>query len=128
MPLRPDADLSQLWPPFAQAVTAWLIPWCDYYGLRGTIVSGYRSFDEQDQLYRLGRSQWQYSQRVKLKGTQGSVTDAPPGESPHNYGLAVDVEGPDQARIIDVGRWLGFGTVSWDPAHLEYPNWRSLLG
>jgi len=56
------------------------------------------------------------------------VTDAWAGQSPHNYGLAVDIEGPDQASIIDIGRQLGFGTVSWDPAHLEYPNWRSLLG
>jgi hypothetical protein len=126
--LDPGLALGQLWPPFASAVQNWLMPWVEYYGLRGTIVSGYRSFAEQDQLYRLGRSQWQYSQHVKLQGTQGSVTDAWAGQSPHNYGLAVDIEGPDQAAIISIGKQLGFGTVSWDPAHLEYPNWRSLLG
>lgn len=121
-------QLGQLWPPFASAVQGWLIPWVDYYGLRGQIVSGYRSLEEQDRLYRLGRSPYQYSNHVYLRGTQGSVTDAWAGQSAHNYGLAVDIEGPDQAQIIEIGRQLGFGTVSWDPAHLEYPNWRSLLG
>lgn len=126
--LDPGMMLSGLWQPFASAVNGWLIPWANYYGLRGTIVSGYRSMEEQDRLYRLGRSQYQYSAQIKLHGTQGSVTDAPAGQSAHNYGLAVDIEGPDQAQIIEIGRQLGFGTVSWDPAHLEYPNWRSLLG
>jgi hypothetical protein len=126
--LDPGLNLTQLWGPFASAVQGWLMPWVEYYSLRGTIVSGYRSFDEQDALYRLGRSKWQYDQHVYLHGTQGSVTDAWAGASAHNYGLAIDIEGPDQAAIVDIGRQLGFGTVSWDPAHLEYPNWKSLLG
>lgn len=126
--LRPSLYLARLYPPFASAVSDWLVPYCEYYGLEGEVVSGFRSMAEQDALYRLGRSQYQYENQIKLHGTQGSVTDAPPGQSAHNYGLAIDVEGRDQSRIVAVGRWLGFGTVSWDPAHLEYPNWRSLLG
>jgi hypothetical protein len=112
---------------FSDAVRNWLIPWCDYLGLAGQIVSGYRDNAEQDRLYRLGRSPYQYSARTKLHGAQGSVTDAPAGYSAHNYGLAIDVEGPDQSQILEVARQLGFGLVSWDPAHIEHPQFAAFL-
>jgi hypothetical protein len=119
--------LSGLWPPFREVVTEYLQPWVEYFGLEGRIVSGFRSIEEQDALFHLGRTQAQYNARVRLQGRNGSVTDAPPGSSAHNYGLAIDVEGRNQSEIIQVGAALGFGTVSWDPAHLEWPNWQALL-
>lgn len=117
---------SGLWPPFAAAVT-YLQAWCSHLGLRGSVVSGYRSPEEQAELYAQGRTPLEISRRVSKRGQGGAVTDAPPGSSAHNYGLAVDVEGPDQLEIVELARQMGFGTVSWDPAHLEWPNWQQLV-
>jgi LAS superfamily LD-carboxypeptidase LdcB len=118
--------LSGLWPPFSEAVQ-YLLAWAQYYQLEGSIVSGYRSIAEQDALYRQGRTSDQIARRVALHGAGGSVTDAPGGQSAHNYGLAVDIEGPHQAQIIELARAIGFGTVSWDPAHIEWPRWATLV-
>lgn len=118
--------LSGLWPPF-QAAVQYLLEWCNQEGLEGQIVSGYRSFQEQATLYRLGRTADQVRRRVAMHGANGAVTDAPPGASAHNYGLAVDIEGRDQTLIIQLAAVIGFGTVSWDPAHIEWPHWSNLL-
>lgn len=122
----PRSIASSLWPPFATAVD-YLKAWCDYLNLRGTITSGFRSLEEQAKLYAIGRTPAEIAGRVSKQGKGGSVTDAPPGTSAHNYGLAVDIEGPDQASIIQLAKAMGFGTVSWDPAHVEWPNWRTLI-
>lgn len=121
--------LSGLWPPFAEAVRT-LDLWCQYYGLSLVLVSGFRSNEEQAQLYAQGRSSAEIRQQVKKQGKGGSVTDAPPGYSAHNYGLAVDLD-PDSRDFkscFQLAQQLGFGTVSWDPDHLEWPQWRSLVG
>lgn len=118
--------LSGLWPPFAEAVR-YLQIYADHYGLQASIVSGYRSMEEQRLLYAKGRTPAEITKRVSKRGTGGAVTDAPPGSSAHNYGLAVDIEGRDQSTVILLGKAIGFGTVSWDPAHLEWPNWQRLL-
>lgn len=116
--------LSGLWPPFAGAVL-YLLQWADYYRLEGQIVSGYRSLEEQRQLYAQGRTPQEIAQRVSKRGSGGSVTDAPPGSSAHNYGLAVDF---DNKAIRDLAAEIGFGTVSWDLGHVEWPGWQHLLG
>ena len=126
MALSGTSYLFGLWPPMADAVR-YLQAWCEYYGLQGEIVSGFRSMEEQAALYQLGRSPAEVQARVHKQGRGGAVTDAPPGQSAHNWGLAVDVEGRDQAQIIQLGAAIGFGTVSWDPAHLEWPSWQSLI-
>lgn len=118
--------LSGLWPPFSDAVR-YLQAWCEFYSLNAQIVSGYRSIEEQAALYAKGRTPSEVAQRVRKQGHGGAVTDAPPGDSAHNYGLAVDVEGPDQRAVISIAQQLGFGTVSWDPAHIEWPGWQSLI-
>jgi len=121
--------LSGLWPPFAAAVR-YLDAWCQFYGLTMVIVSGYRSTQEQTQLYAQGRTQAEILNRTKKFGQGGSVTDAPPGLSAHNYGLAVDLdtESLDFASVKQLAQQIGFGTVSWDPAHIEWPQWRALVG
>lgn len=58
------------------------------------ITQGLRTFKEQDQLYAIGRTK-----------PGKKVTNAKPGQSIHNYGLAVDI-----CLIID-GK-----TASWDTA------------
>lgn len=117
--------LSGLWPPMAEAVR-YLLQWCQYYNLQGQIVSGFRSNQEQAALYAKGRTAYEVQQRISKGGAGGAVTDAPPGYSAHNYGLAVDIEGADQRAIISLARQIGFGTVSWDPAHIEWPGWQHL--
>lgn len=116
--------VSGLWPPFAGAVL-YLLQWADHYQLTGSIVSGYRSYQEQRDLYAQGRTPAEIANRVSKRGTGGTVTDAWPGSSAHNYGLAVDF---DNKAIRDLAAEIGFGTVSWDPGHVEWPNWKSLLG
>jgi D-alanyl-D-alanine carboxypeptidase len=118
--------LSGLWPPFSEAVE-YLLAYAQSYQLEGTIVSGYRSLQEQTLLYSQGRTLDQITNQVALRGAGNSVTDAPAGQSAHNFGLAIDVEGPDRDRIVSLAGALGFGTVSWDPEHIEWPNWRMLL-
>lgn len=119
--------LSGLWPPFAEAVR-YLLAYCEYYGLDVTLTSGYRSSEEQQRLYALGRTPLEIAQRVKKRGTGGSVTDAPPGYSAHNYGLAVDVESRQLQSVMALAKEIGFGTVSWDPDHIEWPGWQQLVG
>ena len=118
--------LGGLWPPMSDAVR-FLIAWCDYYGLQAEIVSGFRSLEEQASLYKIGRTPNEVAARARKQGRGGSVTDAAPGESAHNFGLAVDFEGRDQAAVISIARQIGFGLVSWDPAHVEWPSWQSLV-
>ena len=120
------SHLYGLWPPFAEAVR-YLLQWSSYYQYQGSLTSGFRSGSEQANLYAQGRTPYEIANRVSKQGAGGSVTDAPPGSSAHNYGLAVDVEGRDQGSIIQLARVIGFGTVSWDAAHIEWPNWRQLL-
>lgn len=50
-------------------------------GFKVKVVSGYRSIEEQDKLYKIGR----YGDKRKI------VTNAMGGSSYHNYGLAVDL-------------------------------------
>jgi hypothetical protein len=119
--------LSGLWPPFAEAVR-YLSAYASYYNYQGAVSSGFRSSAEQATLYAQGRSPYEVTHQIPKRLGIDVVTNAPAGHSAHNYGLAVDVEGRDQAAIVSLARELGFGTVSGDPAHLEWPNWKSLLG
>lgn len=121
--------LSSLWPPFAQAVQI-LDQYCQAYGLTLVLASGYRGSEEQAKLYALGRTPSEIASHVHKHGGGGAVTDAPPGYSPHNYGLAVDLDSDsrDFESCKQIAVALGFGTVSWDPPHLEWPGWRSLVG
>ena len=126
MALSGTSYLSGLWPPFSSAVR-YLQAYCSFYNLEASIVSGLRSNQEQARLYAQGRTPDEVARHVSKQGTGGAVTDAGPGESAHNYGLAVDVEGRDQAAVVQLARAIGFGTVSWDPAHIEWPGWKSLV-
>lgn len=119
--------LYGLWPPMSEAVR-YLLAYAAYYNYEGQLVSGLRSNQEQARLYALGRTPDEVRRQVSKQGRDGTVTDAPPGTSAHNYGLAVDVEGRNQRDIIALARAIGFATVTWDPAHIEWPGWRSLVG
>lgn len=72
------------------------------------IVQAFRSFPEQDALYAIGRT-------VKGSGAKPGlpmgqiVTKARAGQSPHNYGLAVDF-----AILYDKDQNGTFEDLSWD--------------
>lgn len=78
-----------------------------------TIVSGYRSLEEQERLYRQGR-----------EDPGPIVTNAKPGTSWHNYALAFDVTPPSEAAGLEgerLGlRWGGRFESFPDPNHFEY--------
>jgi uncharacterized protein YcbK (DUF882 family) len=121
--------LSGLDSRFSNALV-WLDNWLSDYGVELRIVSGFRSLQEQEALYAQGRTSAEIRERVHKQGRGGAVTDAPPGQSAHNYGLAVDLDpdDPNTPTIREIAKLFGFGTVSWDPDHLEYPNWRQTAG
>jgi D-alanyl-D-alanine carboxypeptidase-like protein len=118
--------LSGLDPRFAGPVR-WLQERCYYAGAEARIVSGRRSWSEQQALWLKNRTPYEVAHPSKLRGAHGTVTDARPGESPHNYGMAIDLEGTHWREIVAFARSAGFGTIDWDPGHLEHPYWRMLV-
>jgi len=91
-------------------------------GLRAVITSGYRSLAKQRTLYNRYR--------------RGGPLAAAPGNSAHNFGLAVDIAFPGEPRTsrhyatmhrIAKGyglRPLGAAQRAVDPYHVEVPEWR----
>lgn len=108
------SKLDQLKPWLAPYVRS-MIAYLGNYGVGGKVYDVYRSCAEQDRRFALGD------------------TKARCGESAHQYGLAFDfvvAEGEQSQRQRDVQafwRQLGFTTIDWDPAHVEYPNWRRFI-
>lgn len=102
-------------------------------GYQAFITDGYRSNEEQNQLYAQGRS---------IPGN--IVTNAKAGESPHNYGLAIDIafrpDGSNKAEwntemyqkiqtlANELGlTWGGSWTGFTDKPHYELKNWRDII-
>lgn len=71
-------DWGYIYPPFRDACFG-LAARCQAKGVDYYAISGYRSFPEQAKLYFQGRTK-----------PGPKVTNARPGQSAHNYGLAVD--------------------------------------
>lgn len=82
--------------PMVKEYTSELITRCYKEGIRVQISSGFRSFEEQAHIYGQGRSSYVYKgkQYGRLKDGNGKrlsiVSNAKPGSSIHNYGLAID--------------------------------------
>ena len=91
-------------------------------GIQLAILETVRSPERQAQLYAQGR-------------TAGGkiVTYAKPYESPHQWGLAVDVKPiPDTAanwrEVRHQATRIGWGLLGeWDPGHLQHPAWPRVL-
>jgi peptidoglycan L-alanyl-D-glutamate endopeptidase CwlK len=71
-------SLADLAPPFRERAVDWLSE-CVHSGLDILITCTFRPFHEQADLYAIGRT---------VPGRR--VTNAKPGQSAHNYGLALD--------------------------------------
>jgi len=89
----------------------------DWYGIPVTITSGFRSYQEQDRLYK------------RFLSGRARFPAAPPGRSAHGYGLAFDsVVAP---RFLDawdlIRQYVGFSTSRSDEVHAVVPNWRNFI-
>jgi peptidoglycan L-alanyl-D-glutamate endopeptidase CwlK len=88
---------TEINPNFITQVNECFIPTAAVYGYTLRITSGFRSLDEQVELFEQGRT---------IDGH--IVTEAMPGKSIHNYGYAVDVADRNSAFEID---WEKLGRI-----------------
>jgi hypothetical protein len=117
-----------LQPDFKEKVIRWYEE-CKEEGIKILVYCGYRSNEDQEKLYKQGRS---------VKGKK--VTNARAGQSFHNYGRAIDFvpvkngesSWDDTASYIKaqrIGKEFGLRPISWELPHLEdsgFKNWREL--
>jgi peptidoglycan L-alanyl-D-glutamate endopeptidase CwlK len=75
-----------------------LLNLCILEGLNVGVVAGLRSFEEQDKIYAQGRT-----------APGKIVTNAPPGFSWHNYGIAADITFKDEK-----GKFVWRDSDRWD--------------
>ena len=99
------------------------------------ITSGYRSNEEQAKLYGQGRANYVYKGKQYANPSASIVTNAKPGTSNHNYGLAVDYvivkeDGKDVSWVVDdkwkrvaeIGKQLGFKWGGDWRSFKDYPH------
>lgn len=127
MSSRKIEDLNQIFQPMVRSLLTKGQEAIASSGWTLFITDGFRSFEEQTQLYNQGRI------------TPGSiVTNAKAGQSAHNFGLAVDLafqkagvlsySADLYAPIYKIARSLGFELgADWagfvDKPHFEHPQW-----
>lgn len=137
MDARSLTNINTLHPKLRQLATkAWYeVQLAMPDGVQVIVIQGLRTFGESNALYAKGRT-----------APGPVVTDAPAGESYHNYGLAFDfamitngkndyVVGPNWMKVVEIMKAAGF---AWggdfedlkDYPHFEMTfghNWRDLL-
>ncbi len=91
--------IGDLHPKFQPLVRRFLEA-CKQAGIDLIITSGLRTFEEQAQLYAQGRT---------APGRR--VTNAKPGDSWHNYGLAIDVVAVRGTKALWNGPWEQIGML-----------------
>lgn len=124
--------IKDLHPQFQELVTKLLAITNPKLGeYEAYITDGFRSFAEQTELYAKGRT-----------APGKIVTNAKAGQSPHNYGLAVDIafrkggkglfyDVEPYKKLYDEARKLGFELgADWtgfqDKPHFEHPQWEKI--
>lgn len=103
-------------------------------------TDGLRTNEEQAVLYGKGRSSYIYNGKQYASPKEKIVTNSKPGQSMHNYGLALDfvtcdgfgknidyIVGPKWRRAAEIAKELGFiWGGDWksfvDTPHIEYSN------
>jgi hypothetical protein len=136
-------SLDLLHPLFRPRVLEWLDDCAiDPMSLKVVVTCTIRTFEEQAVIWTWGRTVQNPNFRPSVRYPLGPVaTKAKPGESAHQYGLAVDAyptqfgklvldgKSPLFTRMIELG--IARNMVSLQPfeyAHLEMPNWRNYIG
>jgi len=130
MSSRKIEDLHQIFQPMVRSLIEQGQQAIASTGWTFFITDGFRSFIEQTELYARGRTK-----PGKI------VTNALAGQSPHNYGLAVDCAFQKSgnlsydptlyAKIYPIARTLGFELgADWvgftDKPHFEHPQWEKI--
>lgn len=82
--------------------------------IRPRVTSVRRSWGEQEELY------------ANYQRGLSKFPANPPGDSPHQYGVAWDsvVPAQDQELWDQIRSSLGWKLYPHDPVHAEFPNWR----
>lgn len=113
---RPVAFPTEINQNFLVQVNECFFPVAAIYGYTLRITSGYRSLEEQDQLYEQGRT---------INGH--IVTEAPAGKSIHNFGFAIDIVDRwheyriKWERLVKIAEYCGLESgEDGDIAHFEY--------
>jgi peptidoglycan L-alanyl-D-glutamate endopeptidase CwlK len=115
-------------PDFKQRVIRWYEE-CMSEGLKILVYCGYRSNEDQDKLYKHGRT---------IEGK--IITNAKGGQSFHNYGRAIDYvpvkngetswdDTTSYLKAQRIAKEFGLRPISWELPHLEdgnFKNWREL--
>lgn len=130
-------NLNTLHPKFkSSAIAAWTVAQSMMpSNVQIIVIQGLRTFEESDELYAQGRTK-----------PGAIVTNAPAGESYHNYGLAFDfamvtngkddnIVGPNWMKVVTIMKrygmeWGGNFVALKDNPHFENRynhNWRDLL-
>ena len=112
MPIQWNGYDAGLAPGFASLVTSVIGPLAATY----TVQQGYRTNTQQDAAFSLGRNA-----AGQIVNAAQVVTNARGGQSPHNYGLAVDVY-PIVAGAVD----YGFSGGQSEPSAQALPAWTAL--
>jgi peptidoglycan L-alanyl-D-glutamate endopeptidase CwlK len=118
-----------------------LIKRCYKEGIYVQLSSGYRSHEDQAKLFGQGRSNYIYKgkQYGRIKDANGKqlkvVTNAEPGQSIHNYGLAIDYflvsdDGEDALwtvndkwkRVAAIAKKMGFEWGGDWKTFVDYPH------
>jgi len=102
-----EAKLLALYPPFAEVVRQFVLE-ANKQGMVVGIYSGFRTMAQQRDLYARGRDT-----DGKILDRSQIVTNAPPGFSFHNYGLAVDLVF-DEHPTEPGWKWSWDSNFPWD--------------
>jgi peptidoglycan L-alanyl-D-glutamate endopeptidase CwlK len=138
--LEPDQEekLSQLYPPFADQLREFILA-ARKVGMPVALFEGLRTMERQKQLYSEGRdAEGHIIDRAKI------VTDAPPGMTFHNYGVAGDVvfvgtsQGPHWAyswdskwpwkKLGELGQSMGLEAGMFWPKFPDEPHFEIRYG
>jgi D-alanyl-D-alanine carboxypeptidase-like protein len=113
--------------PSVREAARWCIDYAEGFGIPVTVVSGKRTTREQRRL-------WTNYQQCVATGRFGRTPECrypanPPGESPHEFGLAWDSTVPEEYMDwwAAVRRYVGFHVIERDLPHAEVPNWRAYV-
>lgn len=84
-------------------------------GIQVKVTSTRRNWAQQEELY------------SRYRAGLSSLPANPPGESPHQWGVAWDSSVPphQQAAWDQIRAAIGWKLYPHDPVHAELPNWRA---
>ncbi|MEH6942943.1 M15 family metallopeptidase [Bacillus sp. JJ722] len=110
-------------------------------GINVLVTDGYRSMEEQARIYGKGRQSYYYKGKNYGDPDESIVSNAKPGSSNHNYGLAIDfVLCNDDAsevyyevnakykRVAAIGKSLGFAWGGDWKGFKDYPHLEMMGG